>query len=183
MTECIKKCCTEIQKKRFHQPLPITASKTVVPYISRNWNRENFRGNPFYSTSFISTVVEVELDTYTYNEKIKGIWVSVCCGELYDEQAAIRSLKMEIQQELTTLVQGKTVTCDYVHISFIKTGGKSGQIGGLIHNTLPAAFSAALSLALTTQLTELPCTEAQLFELMKNKEPVTSTQKPKGDEA
>lgn len=169
MTECIKKCCNDIQKKRFHQPLPITASKTLVPYVSKNWNKDTFEGIPYYSTSFISTVVEVELDTYTYGEKIKGIWVSICCGELFDEQAALRSIKMEIQQELTTLVKGKTVSCDSMNISFIKTNGKSGQLSGLIHNTLPAAFSSALSLALTTQLTELPCTESQLFELIKNR--------------
>ena len=169
MTETIKKCCNEIQKKRFHQPLPLTSKKSISPSFSKKWNKDNFSGIPFYTTSFISTVVEVELDTYTYSEKIKGIWVTIDCGELFDEQAAIRSIKMEIQQELTALVKGKTVPCDAVYVNFIKSNNKSGQIGGLIHNSLPSAFSSALSLALTTQLTELPCTESQLFELIKNR--------------
>ena len=114
-------------------------------------------------------VVEVELDTYTYSEKIKGIWIAIDCGELFDEAAAQKSIKLEIQQELATLVKGKMVTCDQIKIQFIKSSHKSGQIGGLVHNSLPAAFSSALSLALTTQLTALPCTEVQLFELIKNR--------------
>lgn len=169
MTETIKKCCNEIQKKRFHQPLPLTSKKSISPFSGKKWNTDTFSGIPFYTTSFIATVVEVELDTYTYSEKIKGIWVTIDCGELFDEQAAIRSIKMEIQQELTALVKGKTVSCDSVNVNFIKSNNKAGQIGGLIHNTLPAAFSSALSLALTTQLTELPCTESQLFELIKSR--------------
>ena len=133
------------------------------------WDKEKFSGTPFYTTSFITTVVEVELDTYTYNEKIKGIWVTVDCGELFDEAAAMRTIKLEIQQELTMLVKGKTVPCDAINISFIQSSNRSGQVGGLIHNSLPAAFSSALSLALTTQLTEIPCTEDLLFKLIRDR--------------
>lgn len=178
MTEVIKKCCTDIQKKRFHQPLPITSKKSIFPSSSKKWNNDTFVGKPFSSSAFIATAVEVELDTYTYNEKIKGIWVTVDCGELYEEKAAIKTLKKEIQQELTTLVHGKTVSCDAMNIYFVQSNNKSGQVSGLIHNTLPAAFSSALSLALTTQLTEIPCTESQLFTLMKNR---TKTRKDENE--
>lgn len=169
MNDVIRKCCMEIQKKRFHQPLPISSKKAVQKSSRGKWDKENFCGSPFVNTSFIATVVEVELDTYTYSEKIKGIWIAIDCGELFDEAAAQKSIKLEIQQELATLVKGKMVTCDQIKIQFIKSSHKSGQIGGLVHNSLPAAFSSALSLALTTQLTALPCTEVQLFELIKNR--------------
>jgi len=182
MTEVIKKCCMEIQKKRFHQALPISSKKSVIPSSTKKWNKEAFSGSPFHSSAFIACAVEVELDTYTYSEKIKGIWVTIDCGELYDEPAALRTVRKEIQQELTTLVKGKTVSCDSVKISFIKSGNKSGQVSGLIHNALPAAFASALSLALTTHLTELPCTEAQLFELIKNRTKVTPADQNKDDE-
>ena len=76
---------------------------------------------------------------------------------------------MEIQQELTMLVKGKTVPCDAINIQFIQSNNHSGQVGGLIHNTLPAAFSSALSVALTTQLTEIPCTEDLLFQLIRDR--------------
>ena len=168
MNELVKKCCSDIQKKRFHQPLPITAKKSSS-ITKVKWDREKFSGSPFFTTSFITTVVEVELDTYIYNEKIKGIWVTVDCGELFDEAAAERAIRLEIQQELTMLVIGKTVPCDAINISFIQSSNRSGQVGGLIHNSLPAAFSSALSLALTTQLTEIPCTEDLLFQLIRDR--------------
>ena len=169
MNELVKKCCNDIQKKRFHQPLPITSKRSAVMTSKTKWDKEKFTGTPFYTTSFITTVVEVELDTYTYNEKIKGIWVTVDCGELFDQAAALRTIKLEIQQELTMLVKGKTVLCDAINISFIQSNNHSGQVGGLIHNSLPAAFSSALSLALTTQLTEIPCTEELLFQLIRDR--------------
>ena len=169
MNEMVKKCCTDIQKKRFHQPLPITVKRGGTTSTKSKWNKDTFKGTPFYTTSFITTVVEVELDTYTYNEKIKGIWVTVDCGELFDEAAARRTIRLEIQQELTMLVKGKSVLCDGINISFVQSNNRSGQVGGLIHNSLPAAFSSALSLALTTQLTNIPCTEDLLFKLIRDR--------------
>ncbi len=169
INEMVKKCCNDIQKKRFHQPLPINAKRGGPVTSKSKWDKDKFSGSPFYTTSFITTVVEVELDTYTYNEKIKGIWVTVDCGELFDEAAARRTIRLEIQQELTMLVKGKTVPCDAINISFVQTANRSGQVGGLIHNSLPAAFSSALSLALTTQLTEIPCTEDLLFQLIRDR--------------
>ena len=169
MNELIRKCCLDIQKKRFHQPLPLTAKRSVPRTSKAKWNKEEFCGTPYLATSIASTVVEVELDTYNYNEKIKGIWVTIDCGEIFDQEAAIRTIKLEIQQELSMLVKDKTVSCSQVNISFVKSNNKCGQIGALIHNTLPAAFSSALSLALATQLNELPCTEDLLFNLIKNR--------------
>ena len=169
MNELIRKCCLDIQKKRFHQPLPLTAKRSVPRTSKAKWNKEEFCGTPYLATSIASTVVEVELDTYNYNEKIKGIWVTIDCGEIFDQEAAIRTIKLEIQQELSMLVKGKTVSCSQVNISFVKSNNKCGQIGALIHNTLPAAFSSALSLALATQLNELPCTEDLLFNRIKNR--------------
>ncbi len=167
--ELLKKCCAEIQKKRFHQPLPITSKKMLSQTSKKTWDKTNFCGTPFYTVSFAAVAAEVELDPYTYNEKLKGVWVTVDCGDIYDETAAIRTIRMEIQQELTMLVKGRMIPCDNISVQFIKSGNKTGQIGGLIHNTLPAAFSSALSLALATQLTTIPCTETLLFDLIKNR--------------
>ena len=169
LNELLKKCCIDIQKKRFHQPLPISSKRGVQPSQRKKWNKDTFTGIPFSTTSFITTIVEVELDTYTYNEKIKGVWVCADCGEVFDEAAAKKTLRLEIQQELAMLVKGKSVSCDFIDITFTSSNNKSGQVGGLIHNSLPAAFSSALSLALTTQLTEIPCTEDLLFKLTKKR--------------
>ena len=170
INELIKKACTDIQKKRFHQPLPITVKKTFSSSNKKNWDKETFTGNPFGPISFATAAVEVELDTYTYNERIKGIWLVIDCGEIFDKTAALKSIRLEIQQQLEMLVRDKSIPCENITIQFIQSKNKSGQIGELVRNTLPAAFSSALSLALATQLTKLPCTEKQLFELIKQRE-------------
>lgn len=184
MNELLKKCCNDIKKKHFQQALPIYAKKSLPKVSKRTWDTESFSGNPFFNTGFAAAVVEVELDLYTYSERIKNIWVVVDCGELFDEKAARKTISLEIQQELTSLVEGKTVTCDNFNISFIKSKRKPCQINKLIHNTIPAAFSSALSLALTTSLTTIPCTEKRLFQLVQNldKKQVTTTPEIKNEE-
>ena len=80
------------------------------------------------------------------------------------------------------LVEEKSIPCENITIEFIQSKNKSGQLGELVRNTLPAAFSSALSLALATQLTKLPCTEKQLFELIKQRETRTE-EKPEEKQA
>lgn len=169
LNELVKKCCAEIQRKRFHNPLPITSKKAVTSVLKKSWDSENFTGTPFLTTASVSTAVEVELDNYTYSQKIKGVWIAIDCGEIFDEAAAIRTVKLEIQQEMATLVQDKSLSYENVHIKFIRSNNKSGQIGELVHNSLPAAFAAAMSLALTTQITQLPVNEKQIYNLIKKR--------------
>ena len=170
VNELIKKACLEIEKKRFHNALPITVKKSQSATLKKNWDNQEFKGTPFGPASFATAVVEVELDTYTYNERIKGIWLVIDCGELFDKSAALKAIRLEIQQQLEMLVKDKSIPCDNITISFIESKNRPGQIGDLVRNTLPAAFSSALSLALATQLTRLPCTEKQIFELIKKRE-------------
>lgn len=178
----LKKCCQEIQRKRFRQPLPITSKKTIPTSMKKSWNKTDFAGNPYNSTSFATAIVEIELDTYTYNEKIKGIWITIDCGEVFDKKAAEHSIQLEIQQELSNLVEDKTFTCKNCLINFVESKNSPTQINGLIHNVLPAAFTSALSLALTTQLTKLPCTENQILKLMKNRESQTEEKNSKASD-
>ncbi len=169
MNEVLKKCCIDIQKRRFHQPLPLTSKKGLTSSSKRNWHNSTFSGNPYYSLTYATAVVEVELDINTFNEKIKGIWLTIDCGEVLDEISATNSIRLDVQRELSSLVSGKTLTCDNLKISLIKSKNKSGQLNKIVHNTIPAAFSSALSLALATQLEEIPCNETQLFTLIKER--------------
>lgn len=170
INEIIKKCCLDIQKKRFHQPLPISSQKNMGAAVRKGWNKEKFSGCPYGTSSFAVAAVEVELDSYTFSEKIKGIWITINCGELYDQNAAKSTIRLEIQQELARLVEGRVIPCDNYYINFVESKGKSGQIGDLVHNTLPAAFSTAMSLALDTQLTKVPFTEKLIYSLTKDQE-------------
>lgn len=169
MTFLLKKCCLEIQKKRFHSPLPISSKKTLPASIKNKWNNDSFTGIPFHAVSFASVVIELELDSYTYMEKIKGIWMTVCCGELFDKKAAERSLKLAIQQELLTLVENSKLECENIRIFFIQSEESPGQIGELVHNTIPSAFSSALSMALSTRITTVPVSQSLIYDFIKER--------------
>lgn len=169
MTNLLEKCCAQIAKKRFHEPLPISVKKSVSPSLKKAWNLNTFSGTPFNSTSFAACALELEVDSYTYAEKIKNIHFCIDCGEVFDKKVAERTVKHAIQIELTNMVENENVTCENINISFIPSKSAPAHIGELVHNTLPAAFSSALSLALNTHLTKLPCTQNLIYSLIQNR--------------
>lgn len=181
MTNLLEKCCAQIAKKRFHEPLPINVKKSVSPSLKKAWNLGTFSGTPFNSTSFAACALELEVDSYTYAEKIKNIYFCIDCGEVFDKKAAERNVKHAIQIELSNMVENETVVCDNISISFIQSKSEPAQIGELVHNTLPAAFSSALSLALNTHLTELPCTQNLIYSLIQERNKDIQKQAEKED--
>lgn len=160
-TQLLHQCCTELGKKKAaKQALPITVKKGLPRAIQKLWSKETFSGVPFYTTSFGCAVVEIELDPYTYKERIKGIWMTIDCGQVFELRAAENTIRIAIQQELSQLVKGETILCDGVHISFMHSDSPPSQIGNLVHSIIPTAFSAALSQALGFCIRELPyCAE------------------------
>lgn len=165
MAVLLKRACEDLKKKVPSEKLPITVKKTLSPAMRNQWNNKKFSGHPYQASSFGSAIVEVELNADTYQEKIKGIWVAIDCGQIYSIKAAESTVKLAIQQELERLVQGTIVSCDSIKISFLNSTETPCQIGKLIHNLIPAAFSSALSMALQKPVSHIPCTEQELFEL------------------
>lgn len=165
MALLLKRACEDIKKKVSSEKLPISVKKTLSPAMKKQWNNKKFAGHPYQASSFGSAIVEVELNADTYQEKIKGIWVAIDCGQIYSIKAAESTVKLAIQQELERLVQGTIVSCDSIKISFLNSTETPCQIGKLIHNLIPAAFSSALSMALMKPVSHIPCTEQELFEL------------------
>ena len=163
MTQLLKQCCLDIEKKRAKTVLPVTVKKGLTPSMKKLWNKDAFCGIPFHSASFGSVVVEIELNPYTYKEHIKGIWFAINCGQIFSAQAAENTIRLAIQQELSQLVSDETISCDSVHISFIQSAANPGQIGELVHSTVPAAFSSALSQALGSRIRKLPCTAETIY--------------------
>jgi len=174
-TQLLHQCCTELEKKKAAKAsLPLTVKRGLPPALKKLWNKETFSGVPFYTSSFGCAVVEIELDPYTYKERIKGIWITIDCGHVFELRAAENTIRIAIQQELVQLVKGETISCDSVHISFVQSDAPPSQIGNLVHSIIPAAFSAALSQALGFCIRELPCSA----ETMHSK-----TQNPSGESA
>lgn len=167
MTTLLKRCCTEIQKKRFLNPLPLTARKSPTPAMKRQWNKEKFSGIPFYSTSFGAAIVETEIDPDTYKQKLKGIWVAIDCGEILSFKSAENTVKLSIRQELEHLTEDDTIPCDIIHIYFIQSSNPPCQLGSLIHSLIPAAFTSATSQAIASVVSTVPCTDEQIFTLLE----------------
>lgn len=158
MIQLLKKSCADLKRKKTHAALPLTSRQSVSSLVKKQWDKTKFRGTPFHTTSFGSAVVELELDPYTFREKIKGIWITIDCGELLSIKSAERTIRLAIQQELGQLIEAETVPCSSIAVSFIQSDANPSQIGELIHDIIPAAFTAALSQALAVQIEKLPCT-------------------------
>ena len=168
-TQLLHQCCTELEKKKAAKAsLPITVKKGLPTSIKKLWNKEDFSGVPFYASSFGCAVVEIELDPYTYKERIKGIWITIDCGQVFALAAAENTIRIAIQQELVQLVKGETISCDSVHISFVQSDAPPSQIGNLVHSIVPAAFSAALSQAIGFCIRELPCSAETMHSKTQN---------------
>jgi CO/xanthine dehydrogenase Mo-binding subunit len=158
MTQLLKHCCLDLKKKRDkNTPRPITSRRGIAASMKKQWNKKEFSGYPFHTTSFGSSVVEVEIDPYTFIGRIKGIWSLIDCGEILSEHAAETTIRLAIQKELSDLVIDEIIPCDAMSISFVHSSANPGQIGDIIHSTVPAAFRAALSQALSRQLKQIPC--------------------------
>lgn len=173
MAVLLKRACEDIKKKREKEKLPITVKKTLSPAMKKQWNNKKFSGHPYQASSFGAAIVEVELNANTYQEKIKGIWIAIDCGEIYSIKSAENTVRLAVQQEMERIVQDTIVCNDSINISFINSKETPCQIGKLVHNLIPAAFSSALSMALAKKVSHIPCTEQELYELTKSEQPQT----------
>jgi hypothetical protein len=140
--------------------------------MKKHWNKENFSGIPFHTTSFASAVVEVELNPDTYKAKIKGIWLIIDCGEILSIKAAENTIRLEVQKELQGLVQDEKIILppNGLKVCFVESKNNPGQIGNLVHKVIPAAFTSALSQATSDLIYKIPVQEETLYEIAINNE-------------
>lgn len=156
LTQLIKKCCSTIQKQRFRQALPITVTKKLSKSKNITWNKETFSGKPYYTLSWGSAVVEVELDPIVFSVRIRNIWLTIDIGHILDIKQAKQSILRNIADILSNLVEGQPLKAEKIHINFLETDSDPKQLGELVYNILPAAFANAVSLVLNKSITKLP---------------------------
>ncbi|MBR7064923.1 MAG: molybdopterin-dependent oxidoreductase [Treponema sp.] len=174
-TQLLSKICLDITKKRPIKKFPLTVKKSIASSAKKTWDKTNFRGGPFYSTSFASAALEVELAPHTYEVNIKSVWITIECGKILVPKAAENAIRTALQQEFQNLIVGEILDCDDVHISFIKSEREPVQIGSLIHSIIPTAFSSALSQALGIRVHSLPCDTEILYTLGEKHENSTTS--------
>lgn len=163
MTTLLKKCCTALAKKMDKAKLPLTIKKSFSSSTKNIWNTETFSGVPFHTTSFAAAVVELELDPCTFREKIRGIWIVINGGKILNLQAAESTIKLDIQKILISLVEDSVIEAENIHISFCNSDSEPLQIGELVHQILPSAYTQALSQAITEIVNKLPLQTDSLY--------------------
>lgn len=164
MTTLLKKCCESLVKKIPSAKGPVTIKKNFSSSTKTLWNSENFTGSPFHASSFASAVVEVELDPCTFREKIRGIWIVINGGKILNVRAAESTIKLNIQRVLLSLVEDSVISTDNLHISFYQTDSEPLQIGELVHQVLPSAYTQAISQAIGCIVNKLPLQTDSLYK-------------------
>lgn len=175
MTYLLKKCCQDIQSKRFRKPLPITSTKGFTSAQKKVWNKEKFSGSPFFLSSFGTVVLELEINPYTYKIYIKSVKAVLNAGKIGIPKIAENSVKLSIQHALTELVVDENLHCDQISVSFVQSDNDPTQIDGLISRILPAAFTSALSQATGHEINTIPVKPQHFFkEMISNENSVYS---------
>ncbi len=169
LTNLLKKCCIAIQKQHFRNPLPISVRKSVATSKSKKWNKKDFSGEPFHSTSWVAAVTEIEVDPCTYSPKILSIWIVISGGQILNKTRAELSVKKAIHQTLIHTVPGVLFNELPTHISFIESKEEPKEIGDLVYNVLPASITNALSLALKRDIPALPLLPDAIYYALNKK--------------
>ena len=177
MTELLKKCCQTLLKRRSDAKLPYTVEKKVSPSQKRVWDKKKFSGTPFHSTSFAAASVEVELDPCTFRERIRKINVIINGGKVMNRPAALNSAKLAIQKVLASLVEDDRLNCPDTQISFMDSDDDPTQIGELMYQVIPAAFTGALSQAIDYTVSSLPLRTDSLYNLICERITVANAKK------
>jgi len=186
----IEKCCATLQKQRFRQPLPITVKKKWTPARSDGWDGETLKGTPFVSYTPAVCAMEVELDPLTLDSRIRGIWIAIDAGRLYDKKTALTTVRKSVSVALSKILaenieirDGKLSPKDSVQydvlppslipdisVEFLESGGPPRGIGSLAQNLLPSAYSIAIAQILRQKVRSIPLDPETLYRVLAERE-------------
>jgi CO/xanthine dehydrogenase Mo-binding subunit len=179
----VERACEAIQKRRFREPLPLSARSVYrVPKPIR-WGDGVVRGSPFETAAWAGAAVEVELDPWSLEPIPTGAWICVDGGVVAAPERAAASLRAGAADALGACVRerfdpGSRDPGDYfrygllplhevppLRVEFLPParGARVKGIGELPFATLPAAFLSALTQASGTAFTSLPAIPVDLI--------------------
>lgn len=177
MTSLLKKCCLAIKRRKPDEPLPFKVKKKTAAVKKTEWNNETFSGKPFHSTSFAAAAIELEINPCTYREKLRSINLVLNGGKILNIQAATSTVKLGIQKVLSSLLEDDKVECKNIKISFMQSEKDPSQIGELVHQVIPAAYTQALTQALNCTINSLPLKTDSLYKKIKEQKAKIKSQK------
>ncbi len=157
------------------------------------WDKEHFKGDAYTSYSWGVNVVEVELDSITYEPSIKGVWAVFDIGKAIDERIVKGQIDggilqglgyagIEVMESSNGRIMQRTIT-DYtiptsndapkivselmnVPCEYGPYGAKG--IGEITHVGSPVAYALAVENAIGNHVFELPVRPEDLMEVNCN---------------
>ena len=169
-TSLIKRCAKGIEAKRFHEALPIVEKKAIYTQRPKTWNLKKLEGKPYFSYAWASAVIDLEIDSYSYEVLIKKVWVTIHAGKILNREDAEKSVKKNIQQQLSRYLPEESYVSFLIDLHFISSEDDPKEIGSLMNNIIPSALHSALTLALQKPIPQLPLVHDSVFKLIKGKE-------------
>jgi CO/xanthine dehydrogenase Mo-binding subunit len=184
----VERACLAIQKRRFREPLPLTARSVHRSPRPTSWEGGQVSGSPFQSAAWGGAVLELELDPWTLEPKPLGVWLCVDGGRIVAPRraaSALRSgavdalgacLKERFDPQASPLAyfrHGLIPLEDLppISVEFLEPGRRvqAKGIGELPFDTLPAAFLSALSQAADHPFSSLPAPPSKIVGALGGK--------------
>ncbi len=183
----VERVCTAVQKKRFREPLPLSAKAIYRLPKPVRWEDGHVSGQPLEGAAWGGAVVEVELDPWTLEIKPAGIWICADGGRIVAPARAEASLRVAAASAISLCIRER-LPVQSEHISdeaFFEYGilgpnelppihvellpgdrrDESKGIGELPFNSVPAAFLAAFSQAAGMTFHSIPVQPMDLAAL------------------
>lgn len=163
----IVRCCQTIARRRFRSGLPIEVKKSYRSPRAHRWSPETGSGMPFPTLSWASAVVETEVDPVTFETSVRGIWMLVAAGELFDAQVARRTIENGIFHALWwcssahgSLREPEVDRLPPITIEFLTPESRAAACGveELAGSVIPSAYVSAVAQATGRYFDALPVT-------------------------
>jgi CO/xanthine dehydrogenase Mo-binding subunit len=181
----VERACQTIQKRRFRDPLPLTARAAYRVPRPIKWQDGQVSGSPFDTASWAGAVLELELDPWTLEPRPLEVWLCVDGGHVVAPERAAAALRSGTADALGACLTerfepsgGGAEKSDYfrygllplgalptISIDFVEPDRRAPVkgIGELPFDTVPAAFLSALSQAADTPFSSLPVPASRLI--------------------
>jgi CO/xanthine dehydrogenase Mo-binding subunit len=186
----VENACSAIQKRRFRDPLPLSARSSYRIPKPISWENGSVRGSPFDTAAWAGAAVELELDRWTLEPRPLGVWLCVDGGQVVSPERAAAALRAGCVDALGACISerfdpdgGEGSAGQYfryglrplgelppISVEFLEPPRRAPAkgIGELPFNTVPAAFLTAVSQAAGADFSSLPVPGAALIRAVES---------------
>jgi CO/xanthine dehydrogenase Mo-binding subunit len=98
----VERACESVQKRRFRNPLPLTARSAYRVPKPIKWEGVQVSGSPFDVAAWACAVVELELDALSFEPRPLGVWLCVDGGKIVAPERARAALRSGVADALGT---------------------------------------------------------------------------------